>query len=110
MFARAIGSVLSAGVITDTIVHSMAVMLTGLPSALLGVGMLSANTLINVVLTSGSGQVAAVMPIMIPPFRSAGCHPSDLHPEFQLRRRLLQLHPAHLHRPDGHSGRRQRAL
>lgn len=66
MFARAIGSVLSAGVITDTIVHSMAVMLTGLPAALLGVGMLIANTLINVVLTSGSGQAAAVMPIMIP--------------------------------------------
>lgn len=66
MFARAIGSVLSAGVITDTIVHSMAVVLTGLPAALLGVGMLAANTLINVVLTSGSGQAAAVMPIMIP--------------------------------------------
>lgn len=66
MFARAIGSVLSAGVITDTIVHSMAVVLTGLPAALLGVGMLVANTLINVVLTSGSGQAAAVMPIMIP--------------------------------------------
>ena len=66
MFARAIGSVLSAGVITDTIVHSMAVVLTGLPAALLGVGMLLANTLINVVLTSGSGQAAAVMPIMIP--------------------------------------------
>lgn len=66
MFARAIGSVLSAGKITDTIVHSMAVVLTGLPAALLGVGMLVANTLINVVLTSGSGQAAAVMPIMIP--------------------------------------------
>lgn len=66
MFARAIGSVLSAGVITDTIVHSMAVVLTGLPAALLGVGMPAANTLINVVLTSGSGQAAAVMPIMIP--------------------------------------------
>ena len=66
MFARAIGSVLSAGKITDTIVHSMAVVLAGLPAALLGVGMLVANTLINVVLTSGSGQAAAVMPIMIP--------------------------------------------
>ena len=66
MFARAIGSVLSAGMITDTIVHAMAVVLTGLPAALLGVGMLIANTLINVVLTSGSGQSAAVMPIMIP--------------------------------------------
>lgn len=66
MFARAIGSVLSAGKITDTIVHSMAVVLSDLPAALLGVGMLVANTLINVVLTSGSGQAAAVMPIMIP--------------------------------------------
>lgn len=66
MFARAIGSVLSAGMITDTIVHAMAEVLIGLPAALLGVGMLAANTLINVVLTSGSGQAAAVMPIMIP--------------------------------------------
>ena len=66
MFARAIGSVLSVGVITDTIVHAMAVVLTGLPAALLGVGMYVANTLINFVLTSGSGQAAAVMPIMIP--------------------------------------------
>jgi len=66
MFARAIGGVLSAGVITDTIVHAMAVALQGLPAALLGVGMLIANNLINVVLTSGSGQAAAVMPIMIP--------------------------------------------
>lgn len=66
MFARAIGSVLSAGRITDTIVHSIAVVLSDLPAALLGVGMLVANTLINVVLTSGSGQAAAVMPIMIP--------------------------------------------
>jgi len=66
MFARAIGGVLSKGVITDTIVHAMAVVLQGLPAALLGVGMLIANNLINVVLTSGSGQAAAVMPIMIP--------------------------------------------
>lgn len=66
MFARAIGSVLSAGAITDTIVYYMAQALYGLPAALLGVGMLIANTLINVVLTSGSGQAAAVMPIMIP--------------------------------------------
>jgi uncharacterized ion transporter superfamily protein YfcC len=65
-FARAIGSILSAGAITDTIVHAFANVLTGLPAALLGVGMLFANTVINVFLTSGSGQAAAVMPIMIP--------------------------------------------
>lgn len=65
-FARAIGSVLSAGVITDTIVHGLSTMLNGLPAALLGVGMLFANTIINVFLTSGSGQAAAVMPIMVP--------------------------------------------
>jgi uncharacterized ion transporter superfamily protein YfcC len=65
-FARAIGSILSAGAITDTIVHAFANMLNGLPAALLGVGMLFANTVINVFLTSGSGQAAAVMPIMIP--------------------------------------------
>lgn len=65
-FARAIGSVLNAGMITDTIVHAFAMMLNGLPAPLLGVGMFFANTVINVFLTSGSGQAAAVMPIMIP--------------------------------------------
>ena len=65
-FARAIGSVLSAGVITDTIIHGFANMLNGLPTALLSIGMLFANTVINVFLTSGSGQAAAVMPIMVP--------------------------------------------
>ena len=57
---------MSAGIITDTIVHAFAQILNGLPAALLGVGMLFANTVINVFLTSGSGQAAAVMPIMIP--------------------------------------------
>lgn len=65
-FARSIGTVLSAGVITDTIVHSLAQLLDTLPASLLGVGMLFANTIINVFLTSGSGQAAAVMPIMVP--------------------------------------------
>lgn len=65
-FARAIGSVLNAGLITDTIVHAFAQVLSGLPATLLGVGMLIANTVINVFLTSGSGQAATVMPIMIP--------------------------------------------
>lgn len=64
--ARSIGAILTAGGITDTIVHSLTTMLSGLPPALLSVGMLFANTLINVVLTSGSGQAAAVMPIMAP--------------------------------------------
>ena len=44
----------------------MAVLLDGLPAGIIAPGMVLANTLINVFLTSGSGQAVAVMPIMIP--------------------------------------------
>ena len=53
------------GKITYTIVHAMAVLLDGLPAGIIAPGMVLANTLINVFLTSGSGQAVAVMPIMI---------------------------------------------
>ncbi len=64
--ARSIGGIMSDGNIIDTVVHALAGVLGGVPLYLQGVGMLLANTLINVFITSGSGQAAVVMPIFIP--------------------------------------------
>ena len=64
--ATAISTIMNDGKITYTIVHAMAVLLDGLPAGIIAPGMVLANTLINVFLTSGSGQAVAVMPIMIP--------------------------------------------
>ena len=52
--------------ITDTVVHALANGLNFVPTILLGPAMLLANTIINVFLTSGSGQAAAVIPILAP--------------------------------------------
>lgn len=64
--ATAIGSILTAGNIIDTVVHALAGGLSSVPAVLQAPAMLLANTIINVFLTSGSGQAAAVMPIMTP--------------------------------------------
>ena len=64
--ARSIGSIMADGQIIDTVVHSLAKILNMVPFYLQGVGMLIANTIINVFITSGSGQASVVMPIMIP--------------------------------------------
>ena len=64
--ATAIGSILTAGNIIDPVVHALAGGLSSVPSVLQAPAMLLANTIINVFLTSGSGQAAAVMPIMTP--------------------------------------------
>lgn len=64
--ARSISSIMSDGQIIDTVVHALAGGLNAVPVFLQGPAMLLANTLINVFLTSGSGQAAAVMPIMTP--------------------------------------------
>ena len=62
--AQAISSIMNAGHITDTVVHALANGLNFVPTILLGPAMLLANTIINVFLTSGSGQAAAVIPIL----------------------------------------------
>lgn len=54
--ARSIGGIMSDGNIIDTVVHALAGGLGGVPLYLQGVGMLLANTVINVFITSGSGQ------------------------------------------------------
>ena len=64
--ARSIGSIMGDGNIIDTVVHTLAGILNVVPFYLQGIGMLIANTIINVFITSGSGQASVVMPIMIP--------------------------------------------
>jgi uncharacterized ion transporter superfamily protein YfcC len=64
--ATAISSIMNDGKITYTIVHYLTDLMAGLPPILIAPGMVIANTIINVFLTSGSGQAVAVMPIMLP--------------------------------------------
>lgn len=64
--AGTIGSVLKAGKIIDTVIFGAATVLNQMPEFLLGPAMFIANVLINFVIVSGSGQAAAVMPIMSP--------------------------------------------
>lgn len=64
--AQAISGIMTAGHITDTVVHALAGGLSVVPGFLQAPAMLLANTVINVFLTSGSGQAAAVIPIMAP--------------------------------------------
>lgn len=64
--ARATSGVLSAANILDTFVYSCAVVLNTVPNFMRGVCMYWANFLINVLIVSGSGQAAVVMPIFTP--------------------------------------------
>ena len=64
--AGTIGSVLKTGRIIDTVIYLAAGGLQHVPEFLLGPAMFIANILINCVIVSGSGQAAAVMPIMTP--------------------------------------------
>ena len=64
--ARSISAIMSDGQIIDTGVDVLADGLNATPTFLQGPAMLLANTIINVFLTSGSGQAAAVMPIITP--------------------------------------------
>ncbi|MBI1909171.1 MAG: YfcC family protein [Deltaproteobacteria bacterium] len=65
-FAYAIQYVLQKGMIMDTIIHALSQLLVGLPIYLAAIGMYVANCFTALLITSGSGQAAAVMPIMFP--------------------------------------------
>ena len=64
--ARGISVVLTAGGIIDTIVYFLGNLVSGLPSAFTGIGMLIVQNLINFFIPSGSGQAVVTMPIMAP--------------------------------------------
>ena len=64
--ARAILVVMRDGQIIDTIINFMANMIEGTPPIVAAEGMLLMQTLLNFVIPSGSGQAAAIVPIMAP--------------------------------------------
>src|SRR5699024_12230726 len=61
--ARSIVVILEEGIVLDTMVNYMANMLEPLPAILGAIGMYFFNLLFNLIITSGSGQAAIVMPI-----------------------------------------------
>ncbi len=65
-FARAIAIVLEDGQIIDSIVHSIAGLLDGLPADVSAIGMLLVQSFCNFFIPSGSGQAFVTMPIMSP--------------------------------------------
>ena len=64
--ARATLVVLEDGMVIDTIINSMASLLTGLPASIAAQGMLLIETLINFIIPSGSGQATTIIPVMAP--------------------------------------------
>ncbi|MDT8409080.1 MAG: YfcC family protein [Wenzhouxiangellaceae bacterium] len=65
-FARAIALILEDGQVLHTIVNAMASPLTGLPAELSAVGMLGIQSVMNIFVSSGSGQAYLTMPLMAP--------------------------------------------
>lgn len=64
--ARGILLVMEDGQIIDTIVHSLAGLVSKLPSTVAALAMYLVQIIINTFIPSGSGQAAATMPIMVP--------------------------------------------
>lgn len=64
--ARATSGVLSSANILDTLVYGCTIVLNAFPPALRGMCMYWVNFIINILVTSGSGQAAVVMPIFTP--------------------------------------------
>ncbi|MFJ5768675.1 YfcC family protein [Psychrobacillus sp. NPDC093180] len=64
--ARAILVVLEQGQVLDTIVYALSNLFTGLSPIMATMAMFVANTIISIVVPSGSGQAVLIMPIMTP--------------------------------------------
>lgn len=64
--ARGILIILENGLILDTIVNSLVVVIKLLPKSLVAHGMFLVHSLLNFAIPSGSGQAATTMPLMIP--------------------------------------------
>lgn len=64
--ARSIVVVLENGYVLDTIVNGMAIIMEPFSSVLGAIAMFIGNGLFNLIVSSGSGQAAIVMPIMTP--------------------------------------------
>lgn len=64
--AGAISSVMNDGVIIDTVIHAIASLFSFFPHILQPALLYIINSIVNVFITSGSGQAAVVMPILAP--------------------------------------------
>ncbi len=64
--ANAVRIVMDDGQISDTITYGLAGALEGLPDVGAAVGMVGVQTVINLLIPSGSGQALATLPVMIP--------------------------------------------
>lgn len=64
--ARTVSNVLDAGRIMDTSIHALSMVIGKVPELLRGPVMFIVNIIVNMFITSGSGQAAAVMPIFAP--------------------------------------------
>ncbi|MFD1064777.1 YfcC family protein [Oceanobacillus locisalsi] len=64
--ARSIVVILEDGQVLDTVVHGMAVTLEPFSSVMGAIAMFIGNGIFNLIVSSGSGQAAIVMPIMTP--------------------------------------------
>ena len=64
--SRAIMVIMQNGIILDTVIHGMNSLMDGLPAWGTGIAMLIVQNILNFFIPSGSGQAAAIMPIMIP--------------------------------------------
>lgn len=64
--ARGILVIMQDAMVLDTIVHSLASVISSFPKAVCALGMLLVQTLLNFIITSGSGLAATTMPIMSP--------------------------------------------
>lgn len=64
--AKGITFVFSNAHVMDTIVHSLSLIMARIPLGARGIAMYWANLLINIPITSASGQAGAVMPIFAP--------------------------------------------
>ncbi len=64
--AKAVSSILTAGTIIDTIIYGLSFILKAVPTILQGPAMYMINIVVNIFITSGSGQAAVVIPIVAP--------------------------------------------
>ena len=65
-FARAIGGILSSGMILDTIIYGLTQPLSYLPKFLVGPVMVLVQSIINITIPSASAMAVVTMPIMVP--------------------------------------------
>ena len=65
-YATSIRSIMEMGNISDTVSHSLASLLYGLPTYVSATLMTGIQSILNILIPSGSGQALATLPIMLP--------------------------------------------